>query len=239
MSAPRAANERRRASWPRTPTEVARVLAPWLGIWAGLMLLQFVLVVAIDGANVERLTLNERTVFRRYGDTMATDGLFSVLTLLCTAIGIGAAALTTTLSHLRRDDRTFAAAVSILFTVLAMEEQLELHERLGWDGPADEIAVLAVIVLYAVWIGVAWPQRVVRVWPIIVVAGGAQVAALLLNAFAEEGHLEEWLELLGAVFLAGIAISLTRQTVMEAMARRRPPSDPAPEPEAGRVSPPR
>lgn len=222
MTEPVTTWERRAPTFPRTPGEVARSLGPWVGIWAALMLLQLILVVAVEDMTVQRLTLDARTVFRRNGNTTHIDGLFSVLTLLSTAVGIGAAVLTATLSHLRREDRMFALAISALFTLLALQEQLKLHEILAVEGATDEAGVLLVFVAVAGWIGVKWPQRVGRVWPLIVVGGGAQMIAQLLNVFAAEGHVEEWLELLAGVMFAGIAISLNRETVIEAMERRRP-----------------
>lgn len=216
--------ERRQQALPRTLREVLGQLAPWLGIWAVLLVVQFLLVVLVDDLNILRITENARTGFQRFGNITAYDGLFSVLTLLFTAAGIGACALTAWLPHLRRDDRTFAIAIGLQFTLLGLEEQLQLHDLLG-AGRQGEVLALTLHAAVAGVIFVKWRDRVLRVWPLILMAASALAAALLLDAAESDVrflmYLEEWLELLGAVGLAGIALSLARQAIVDATRSRR------------------
>lgn len=225
------ANERRQHVYPRTVREVAVQVGPWLGLYAGLMLLQLALVVLLDDMNVLRLTENARSVYNRFGNARAVDGMFSSITLLLTAAGVGACALTAWLPHLRRDDRTFATAIGLQFTLLGIEEQLQLHDLLG-DGRIGEVLAFGLHAAVAIAIFAKWPSRVLRVWPLIVVAAAALSSAIVLDAANVDRRLamyaEEWLELLGAVFLAGIALSLARQAIVDASRSRRFAQPPSP-----------
>ncbi len=216
--------ERRRPVYPRTVAEVGRQLAPWLAVTAVLLVVQWLLVVLLDDINVLRLTENARTVYRRFGDVRPVDGLFSVLTLLLTAVGVGACVLTAMLPHLRRDDRLFAASIGVQFLLLGVEEQLQLHKLLG-ELLGSRLVALSLHLVVAVAIARRWPRRVLRVWPLIAVAGTSLVGAMAIDALQSDARVlmyaEEWLELLGGVFLSGIALTLSRQAIVDATRSRR------------------
>lgn len=227
--------ERRRPAHPRTAREVGRQVAPWLAVAGALLALQWLLVVALDDMNVLRLTENARTVYVRFGDKRAVDGLFSVLTLLLTAAGVGACVLTAWLPHLRRDDRTFATALAVQFTLLGVEEQLQLHDLVA-DGRLGEVLALSLHVLVAAAIALRWPRRVLRVWPLVLVAVTSLGAGIALDGLESDRlavrYAEEWLELVGSVFLAATALALSRQAIVDASRSRRfarpPAADDAP-----------
>lgn len=192
--------------------------------YLGLVALQLLLVAL--GYDLNRVFADPGETFRHFGDAKNTDGALTALTvvLLLAPSALAAFAWTTTRDRTiggTSDRRSLVLALALVLALLAVDEQLRLHESISGSFNVPEWTVFvptALLLVGSLW---RWRRATPPVAAPLSVAAVSLGLAVLDDEFwlwhgpNDSSIVEENLELLGVVGLAVAVTELARLTVIE------------------------